>query len=144
MLEGWLAWGDHTLGLVALDRGEPAAALEHFERAERRNDAAGFMDPACRQLPNGVEALIALGRLDEASVRIADYEQRCSPERHARILALIARYSGLVASLRGEHENAEAEFARSLRAAGASAEPVLPCTHADGAGDGAAPAPAAW
>ena len=114
VLEGWLAWGDHTLGVVALDRGEPAAALEHFERAERRNDAAGFMDPAFRQLPNGIEALIALGRLDEASARIADYEQRCAPERHARILALVARYSGLIASLRGEHEDAEAEFARSL------------------------------
>ena len=114
VLEGWLAWGDHTLGLVALDRGEPAAALEHFERAERRNDAAGFMDPAVRQLPNGVEALIAVGRLDEASARIADYEQRCSPERHARLLALIARCNGLVASLRGGHEYAEAEFARSL------------------------------
>ena len=70
--------GDHTLGLVAHDRGEPAAALEHFERAERRNDAAGFLDPAFRQLPNGIEALIALGRLDEASAQIADYEQRCA------------------------------------------------------------------
>ena len=63
VLDPWLAWGDHTLGLVALDRGEPAAALEHFERSERRNDAAGFMDPVCRQPPNGIEALIALGRL---------------------------------------------------------------------------------
>ena len=114
VLEGWLAWGDHTLGLVALDRGEPTSALEHFERAERRNDAAGFLDPAFRQLPNGIEALIALGRLDEASARIAGYEQRCVPERHARILALVARYSGLIASLRGDHESAEAEFARSL------------------------------
>ena len=41
VLEPWLAWGDHALGLVALDREEPAAALEQFERAERRNDAAG-------------------------------------------------------------------------------------------------------
>ena len=31
-----------------------------------------------------------------------------------RVLALVARCSGLVASLRGEHEDAEAEFARSL------------------------------
>jgi DNA-binding CsgD family transcriptional regulator len=114
VLDGWLAWGDHTLGLVALDRGDPAAALVHFEQAERRNDAAGFMDPAFRQLPNGIEALIALGRLDDASARIAEYEQRCAPERHARILALAARYSGLIASLSGDHPEAEAEFARSL------------------------------
>jgi DNA-binding CsgD family transcriptional regulator len=113
-LAGWLAWGDHTLGLVALDRDEPAAALEHFERSERHNDAAGFLDPASRQLPNGIEALVALGLLDEASARIADYEQRCGPERHARVLALVARYSGLIASLRGEHEEAEAEFERSF------------------------------
>ena len=114
VLDPWLAWGDHTLGLVALDRGQPSAALEHFERGERRLDAAGWRDPAMRNLPNGIEALIALGRLEEAFARIADYEQRCAPERHARVLALVARYSGLIASLRGDHEEAEAEFARSL------------------------------
>ena len=114
VLPGWLAWGDHTLGLVALDRGEPAAALDHFERSERHNDAVGFQDPACRQLPNGIEALIALGRLDAAADRIGEYEQRCAPERHARLLALTARYRGLVASLRGEHEEAERSFAESF------------------------------
>ena len=114
VLEPWLAWGDHTLGLVALDRGEPAAALEHFERSERRNDAAGFMDPVCRQPPNGIEALIGLGRLDDAAALIAEYEGRCWIERHVRVLALVARFSGLVASLRDEHEHAEAELARSL------------------------------
>ena len=31
-----------------------------------------------------------------------------------RLLALVARYRGLIASLRGEHEQAEAQFARSL------------------------------
>ena len=114
VLEPWLAWGDHTLGLVALDRGEPAAALEHFERAERRNDAAGFMDPVSRQPPNGIDALIGLGRLDDAAARIAEYESRCWVERHARVLALVARCSGLVASLRDEHERAESDLERSL------------------------------
>ena len=114
VLDPWLAWGDYSLGLVALDRGEPAAALEHFEDSERRNDAAGFIDPVCRQPPNGIEALIALGRLDDAAERIAGYEERCWIDRHVRVLALVARFSGLVASLRGEHEHAEAEFARSL------------------------------
>ena len=114
VLDPWLAWGDHTLGLVALDRGDAAAALDNFERAERRNDAAGFIDPVCRQPPNGIEALIALGRLDDAAARIAGYEDRCWIERHARVLALVARWSGLVASLRGEHEDAEVAFARSL------------------------------
>ena len=114
VLDPWLAWGDHALGLVALDRGDPAAALEHFEQGERRNDSAGAMDPAFRQLPNGIEALVVLGRLDDAAARIAGYEERCSIERHVRVLALVARCSGLVASLRGEHEDAEAAFARSL------------------------------
>ena len=114
VLEPWLAWGDHTLGLVALDRGDPATALERFDRAERRNDAAGFLDPVCRQPPNGIEALIGLGRLDDAAARIAEYEGRCWIERHVRVLALVARFRGLVASLRREHEHAEAEFARSL------------------------------
>jgi DNA-binding CsgD family transcriptional regulator len=114
VLEPWLAWGDHTLGLVALERGDPAAALEHFDRAERRNDAAGFLDPVSRQLPNGIEALIGLGRVEDAAARIAEYEGRCWIERHVPVLALVARCSGLVASLRDEHERAEAELARSL------------------------------
>ena len=114
VLDPWLAWGDYSLGLVALERGEPAAALEHFEDSERRYDAAGFIDPVARQPPNGIEALIGLGRLEDAAARIAEYEGRCWIERHVRVLALVARFSGLVASLRGEHEHAEAEFARSL------------------------------
>jgi DNA-binding CsgD family transcriptional regulator len=114
VLEPWLAWGDHALGLAALARGEPAAALEHFESSARRYDAAGWMDPAFRHAPVEIEALIALGRLDSAAARIAEYEQRYSPEQHARRLPFIARYRGLIASLRGEHEDAEAEFARSL------------------------------
>ena len=114
VLEPWLAWGDHTLGLVALDRGDPTTALEHFDRSERRNDAAGFLDPVSRQLPNGIEALIGLGRVEDAAARIAEYEARCWIERHVRVLALVARCSGLVASLRDEHERAESEFERSL------------------------------
>ena len=114
VLEPWLAWGDHVLGLVALARGDPATALEHFESSEQRYDAAGWMDPAFRHAPVEIEALIALGRLDSAAARIAEYEQRYSPEQHARRLPFIARYRGLLASLRGEHEAAEAEFARSL------------------------------
>lgn len=114
LLGPWLAWGDHALCLVALGRGDPAGALAHFERAERRHDAAGVVDPAFRHSPTPFEALIALGRLDDALARIAEYERRCSPERHARFLALTARHRGLIASLRGEHEAAETELARSL------------------------------
>jgi DNA-binding CsgD family transcriptional regulator len=114
VLEPWLAWGDHVLGLVALERGDPAAALEHFESSARRYDAAGWMEPAFRHAPVEIEALIALRRLDEAAARIADYEERYSPERHARRLPFIVRYRGLIASLRGKHDAAEAEFARSL------------------------------
>jgi DNA-binding CsgD family transcriptional regulator len=114
VLGPWLAWGDHALGLIALERGEPAAALEHFDRSDRRYDTAGWIDPAFRHSPTGSEALIALGRLDEAEARIGEYEQRCSPERHARGLAHTARCRGLIASLRGDHEEAEAAFARSL------------------------------
>jgi len=114
VLEPWLAWGDHALGLVALERGDPGAALQYFERSGHRYDAAGWMDTGFRHAPVEIEALIALGRLDSAAARIAEYEQRYSPERHARRLPFVARYRGLIASLRGEHEDAEVEFARSL------------------------------
>ena len=45
--------GRPHLGLVALDRGEPAWRWSTSRDAERRNDAAGFMDPVCRQRPTG-------------------------------------------------------------------------------------------
>jgi DNA-binding CsgD family transcriptional regulator len=114
VLDPWLAWGDHTLGLVALERGDPAAALKHFEDAERRHDAVGFIDPAVRPVPGDIAALVALGRLDDATARIASYEERCSIERHARALAFVVRHGGTIASLRGDNERAEGEFARSL------------------------------
>ena len=140
----WLAWGDHTLGTGRVDRGEPSAALEHFERGGATPTPPDGRDPAMRNLPNGIEALIALGRLEEAFAQIADYEQRCAPERHARVLALVARYSGLIAWLRGEHEKAEAEFARSLELQERAPSPYYRARTLMASAVGAASEPAAW
>ena len=79
-----------------------------------------------------------------AAALIAEYEKRCPSETHRRLLALIGRYRGLIASLRGEHENAEAGARPLARAAGAGAEPVRARPDADGARDGAPAAPTAW
>ena len=51
VLEGWLAWGDRTLGLVALDRGEPAAALPSTSSASEHS--GGTTPPGSWTRPSG-------------------------------------------------------------------------------------------
>lgn len=104
---------DHAQGVIELGRGRHEEALEHFDRAEQTYDDAGIGHPGYRKLPTGIEALLALGRLDEAEGQIARAEARCLPDRDARVLAVTDRYRALLASLRGDHEAAEEAFAEA-------------------------------
>ena len=143
VLDPWLAWGDYSLGLVALDRGEPAAALEHFEDSERRNDAAGFIDPVCRQPPNGIEALIGLGRLEDAAA--ADRRvRRPMLDRAPRARSGAGRPLQRARRLAPRRARGRGSGVRTVaRATGTGAEPVRARTHADGPRDGAPSAPKA-
>ena len=111
--------------------------------SERRNDAAGFIDPVCRQPPNGIEALIGLGRLDDAAARIAEYEEPML-DRAPRARSGAGRPLQRARRLAPRRARARGSGVRTVaRAAGTGAEPVRARTHADGPRDGAPSAPTA-
>ena len=110
----FVAIAEHTLGVVALTRGEARRALEHFTTAEQMLDATGIADPNYRPFPLRIEALLALGELDETETCLDLVEQRCTVERHPRVLAVAARLRGMLASLRGDHAAAEAAFGDAI------------------------------
>jgi DNA-binding CsgD family transcriptional regulator len=112
---------DAALGLVALWSGEPTAAVERFGAAERAASAAGWVDPA-RRFWRGdyAEALLALGRSEDA-VRVVDAWEAAGTRLGMEwVLAEAARCRGLVAAGRGDLDDAR----RLLEAAAAKHERV--------------------
>jgi DNA-binding CsgD family transcriptional regulator len=90
--------GRAVLGFLELSLGEPADAWRTFTEPpaalERRFPTFGFPEP----MPNAVEALVALGRLDDAEALLARFDARwpdhgwAMPARlRCRALLLLAR-----------------------------------------------------
>ena len=111
---GWV------LGFIELSLGDAAAALTHLRRSyELRNDF--LLEPGmCLELGDLLEALIAVGELDEAEDVIATWEERSRRLDRAWALAILGRSRGLLLAARGDlkgafvsFENALAEHARS-------------------------------
>ena len=64
-------------GLVAAWSGDPAAAVESFAEAEQHADASDWGEPHLRHWRGDyVEALLELGRIDEALAVLDDWERR--------------------------------------------------------------------
>ena len=65
-----------VLGFLELSLGRPAEADAHLSRAVELEQAMGVREPAYfRLVPDEVEALVALGRLDEAEALLAPFEE---------------------------------------------------------------------
>ncbi len=104
-----------ALGLLelALDRPGEAARLLTPER--ERLLAAGVGEPATiRFVPDEIEALLALGRLDDARFRLGWLEERGRALDRASALAAAARCRGLLAAAGNEPHMALDEFERAL------------------------------
>jgi len=104
-----------ALGLLelSLERPEEAARLIAPER--ERLLAAGVGEPGTvRFIPDEIEALVALGRLDEAETRLVWLDERARTLGRLSALAAAARCSGLLAAARGESDAALADFERAL------------------------------
>jgi DNA-binding CsgD family transcriptional regulator len=100
----WASWG---LGLLELSRGRPAETLRVLSPLRERLDEAGAIDPgALRFLGDEIEALVAVGRLDEAKARLDLVEDHARSLGRASALAALARGRGLLAAARGETEAA--------------------------------------
>ncbi|MET0837123.1 MAG: AAA family ATPase [Thermoleophilaceae bacterium] len=104
-----------ALGLLelSLDRPEETARLLAPER--ERLLAAGVGEPGTiRFVPDEIEALIALGRLDEAEERLGWLEERGRALDRASALAAGLRCRGLLAAATNDGEGALGAFERAL------------------------------
>jgi DNA-binding CsgD family transcriptional regulator len=92
-----------VLAVCDLWSGSPTSALVEFIRAEGAADARGWDEPNLRWWRGEyVEALLQLGRIDEAEYLVADWEAAAARLGRERVLAQALRCRGLVAAARGD------------------------------------------
>ena len=91
-----------TLGFVALQVGDPHGALEWFGEAEATTTRLGWSEPGKRWwVPDHVEALLALGRLDDAQRVLDTWEADARRLGRDWVLAHVTRCRGLIAAAQG-------------------------------------------
>jgi DNA-binding CsgD family transcriptional regulator len=114
---GWV------LGFIELSLGDANTALVHLRRSyEIRN--AFMLEPAQRlELGDLIEALIAVGELDEADEIVATWQERAAAVDRAWALAILARCRAMLLAARGEFEGAFASFERALAEHARSMDP---------------------
>jgi DNA-binding CsgD family transcriptional regulator len=94
-------------GLVALWRGDAATAAETLGNADRQARSLGWGFPDARPwTPDYAEALLELGRIDEAVTVIDRWEADALRLGRKRVLAHALRCRGLVAAARGAVDEA--------------------------------------
>jgi DNA-binding CsgD family transcriptional regulator len=92
-----------TLGVVALQAGDPHAAVEWFDEAEATTTRIGWSEAGKRWwVPDHVEALLALDRADEAERVLDVWEADARRLERGWVLAHVTRCRGLVAAARGD------------------------------------------
>jgi DNA-binding CsgD family transcriptional regulator len=97
-----------TLGVVALQSGDPRTAARWFAEAEAVTTRLGWRNAGRRWwVCDQIEALLALDRLDDA-VRVLDVWEEDRQEGDDRVLAHVTRCRGLVAAARGDVTDAVA------------------------------------
>jgi DNA-binding CsgD family transcriptional regulator len=112
-----------VLGFVELSLGHVEAALAHLRRSyEIRN--VFMLEPAQRlELGDFLEALVAVGELDEADDVLATWDDRAATLDRAWALAILARCRGLLLAARGDLDGAFASFEHALAEHARSTDP---------------------
>jgi DNA-binding CsgD family transcriptional regulator len=104
-----------VLGFLELSEDNTTAALSHLRAARRTRELGGHEEPGQMwELPDLLDALVAVGELDEAEVIAGAAEERARSLDRAWVLALSARTRAVVAAARGEAENAFVAFEEAL------------------------------
>lgn len=104
-----------VLGFVELSRSNPAEAhaqLAPAVEALREMDVGELS--VFPVLPDDIEALVALGELDEAEALVELLERKGTPLRRAWALAIAARGRALVLAARGDLAGARTSLERAL------------------------------
>ena len=92
-----------AVGLLELSRGHPDAVHAILGPLSERLEKGGVREPgAAPFLADEIEALIVLGRLEEAEALLDRIERRARRLRRAPSLASCARCRGLLAAARGD------------------------------------------
>jgi DNA-binding CsgD family transcriptional regulator len=92
-----------VLGICDLWSGNPAAALAYLAQAEQTADNRGWDEPFLRWWrAEYVEALLQLGRVDDATRLVADWEAAAERLGRERVLAQAVRCRGLIAAAHGD------------------------------------------
>jgi DNA-binding CsgD family transcriptional regulator len=96
-----------AVGLLALWSGDALAAADRLGEADRRAAELGLGEPGNRWwTADYVEALLELGRIDEAARVVDVWESDAARLDRAWVLAQVARCRGLLASARGDVDGA--------------------------------------
>jgi DNA-binding CsgD family transcriptional regulator len=105
-----------VLGFLELSLGRPAEADAYLSRARELEQAMGVREPAYfRIIPDEVEALVALGRVDEAEALLVPFEESGRNLDRAWAIATGARCRALVLGARGDLAGASAAADEAVR-----------------------------
>jgi DNA-binding CsgD family transcriptional regulator len=105
-----------VLGFLELSLGRPAEADAFLFRAIELEQAMGVREPDYfRMVPDEVEALVALGRLDQADALLAPFEDAGRSLDRAWAAATGARCRALVLAARGDLQGASVAADEAVR-----------------------------
>lgn len=104
-----------ALALLELSLGDHAEAHRRFAPLIERMVGAGIVEPgAMRFVPDEIEALVRLGRLEEAEDLLSQHEDRATRTDRASARAACARCRGLLLAARGDQAAALDSFGLAL------------------------------
>jgi DNA-binding CsgD family transcriptional regulator len=103
-----------ALGHLELALGNPAAAVAALEPSVERVRREAIVEPRVLPLADFVEALIELGRTDEAVDVLGWYEKNAHRRERATALASCARCRGLLAAHEGSVDDAVGAYEKAL------------------------------
>ena len=104
-----------VVGLVVLGQGNPAAAMEWFDKADRQAAELVWGEPSVRWwTPDHVELLLEVGRLDDADRLLETWAADAERVRREWVLAHVTRCRALVAAAQGEVDRAMALLDRAV------------------------------
>jgi DNA-binding CsgD family transcriptional regulator len=108
-----------VLGFLELSLDRPAEADAYLSRALELKEAMGVREPAYfRVVPDEVEALVTLGRLDQAEALLAPFEEAGKKLGRAWAIATAARCRALMLAARGDLAGASAAADEAVRVHG--------------------------
>jgi DNA-binding CsgD family transcriptional regulator len=111
----WALMTRWALGLLELSLGDAAAAAEHLAPLPEALLRAGYRNPGVRPvLPDAIEALIGVGRTEEAERWVCELAERGRELDNPWAIATAARCAGLVSASRGDIEGAREQLIAAL------------------------------